>query len=185
MFDEGYYIDRREEYQWVKQEFEKTMDESKHNIIKIERIQHPVSYAIYSKKKEEIDSRNPLDNNNEQYLFHGTTADRVENIVCNGFNRSYAGRNATMHGWGTYFAKNASYSHRYTDTGHARCRHMFLARVLTGVYTRGRSSMKTAPERDSTNHIEYDSTVDDEHSPTIFVVYYDDRAYPEYLITYS
>lgn len=75
---------------------------------------------------------------NEQRLFHGTHKDSLENIWKQGFNRSYAGRNATVYGQGVYFAKQSSYSHSYTDlrTGNP-VGHMFLARVMVGNFVQG------------------------------------------------
>ena len=172
-----------EEFQWVTDQFEKTMKSS--NILKIERIQQLAQFDIYMKKKARIDSQNSEGTENERFLFHGTAADRVESIIHEGFNRSFAGRNATSFGHGTYFAKDASYSHSYANVDSHGCRHMFLSRVLTGVFTKGSSSMKIPPYRDEAEHIQYDSVVNNTSSPTIFVVFHDDRAYPEYLITYK
>ena len=174
--------DRLEEIHGITDLFQRTMQSSK--ILKIERIQQLAQFDIYMKKKARIDSQNPEGTENERFLFHGTAADTVESIIHEGFNRSFAGRNATLFGHGTYFANYASYSHKFTDADSHGCRHMFLARVLTGVFTKGSSSMKIPPYRDEAEHIQYDSVVNDTSSPTIFVVFYDDRAYPEYLITY-
>ena len=62
---------------------------------------------------------------------------------------------------------------------------MYLARVLTGEYTKGSSSMLVPPAKSPTNpNVLYDSVVDNVHNPSIFVVFYDAQAYPEYLITF-
>ena len=42
------------------------------------------------------------------WLFHGTDEDTVKKIVQQGFNRSFAGKNATAYGKGVYFARDAS-----------------------------------------------------------------------------
>ena len=63
---------------------------------------------------------------------------------------------------------------------------MYLARVLTGEFTRGGSAMIIAPPKapkDPT--VLFDSVVDTTTNPSIFVVFYDADAYPEYLITYT
>ena len=64
---------------------------------------------------------------------------------------------------------------------------MYFARVLTGQYEKGHHTMKTPPSKnDPTNpSLHYDSTVDDTASPTIFVIYYDNQAYPEYIVTFK
>ena len=55
---------------------------------------------------------------------------------------------------------------------------MILSRVLVGSYEKGNSIMKEP-------HNQYDSTVDWIQSPTIFVVYKDFQAIPDYLIYYN
>ena len=93
---------------------------------------------------------------------------------------------ATAYGYGVYFTKDAQYSARDTysppdSNGH---KHIYLAKVLTGLYTEGSSDMREPPARDPTNPAaKYDSTVNDVYDPGIFVVFYDGQAYPEYLIT--
>ena len=44
---------------------------------------------------------------------------------------------------------------------------------------------RTPAERDATTHAHYDSTVDNEQNPNIFVTYNDAQAYPEYLIKFK
>ena len=68
---------------------------------------------------------------------------------------------------------------------------MFVANVLVGRYTKGDSSMARPPPLpsylQSTNkqHDLYDSTVDNESQPTIYVVYEMEKCYPAYLIMYK
>ena len=42
------------------------------------------------------------------WLFHGTDLDTIPKILQQGFNRSFAGKNATVYGVGVYFARDAS-----------------------------------------------------------------------------
>lgn len=90
----------------------------------------------------------------------------------------------TAYGQGVYFAKDAGCSKGYTDAKDVeRC--MYLARVLVGNYCKGSSDMKVPPPKSSSqSEILYDSTVDNPANPTIFVVFYDNQCYPEYLITF-
>lgn len=60
---------------------------------------------------------------------------------------------------------------------------MFLARVLTGVYTPGNSSLLVPPVRSDQKL--YDSVVDRMNSPDQFVVFYDAQYYAEYLIVFQ
>ena len=64
---------------------------------------------------------------------------------------------------------------------------MFLARVLTGEYTRGNQYMKTPPPKDPSKNelVLFDSVVNDMDSPNMFVIFRDAQCYPEYLITFK
>ena len=92
----------------------------------------------------------------------------------------------TVHGQGTYFARDASFSVNYAPADDQGMKHIYLVRVLTGEFTRGSSDMLVAPPKDPNDPtVPFDSVVDNTSSPSIFVVFYDADAYPEYLITYT
>ena len=55
---------------------------------------------------------------------------------------------------------------------------MILSKVVTGKYTLGNPNMKTPPPG-------FHSTVNSISQPTIFVVYDDAAAYPEYVIKFT
>ena len=62
---------------------------------------------------------------------------------------------------------------------------MYYVRVLTGNYTTGNQSLIVPPPRDPQNPTDlYDTVTDDDKNPSLFVVFYDNQAYPEYLITF-
>ena len=86
-----------------------------------------------------------------------------------------------VYGSGVYFARDASYSVNYTG---GSCQVMYLARVLVGKYCQGKQSMrKPPPINPEQPEILFDSLVNKLDDPSIFVVYYDNQCYPEYLIT--
>lgn len=93
---------------------------------------------------------------------------------------------ATVYGNGTYFAVNASYSAHptYAVPASDGTQLMFVARVLTGHYAQGQTGMKTPPVRLAPDH-NYDSVVDNIQNPSMFVVFHDCQAYPDYLITFK
>ena len=63
---------------------------------------------------------------------------------------------------------------------------MYVVRVLTGECTIGKSNMIVAPPKDPSNSaVLFDSVVDATGNPSIYVVFYDADAYPEYIITYQ
>ncbi|XP_026865825.2 poly(ADP-ribose) polymerase family member 14-related sequence 1 [Electrophorus electricus] len=171
------------EYNDVLSHFRKTCNK---NVIKIERIQNPGIWKNYQNNKTIMEHKNKHQNN-EKRLFHGTRPDSKVHINMRGFNRSYAGLNAAAFGKGTYFALNASYSAQptYSVPDQQGQRHMYLCRVLTGDYTVGNHSMIVPPPKTANSTDLYDTVVDNTSAPTIFVVFRDDNAYPEYLITFT
>ena len=87
------------------------------------------------------------------------------------------------HGRGVYFARDAKYSLGYAGGG-VGSRYMYLARVLVGQYCLGNSSMMVPPPKNTRRpEILYESVVDNQGNPSIFVVFCDNQCYPEYLIT--
>ncbi|XP_032262571.1 protein mono-ADP-ribosyltransferase PARP14 isoform X1 [Phoca vitulina] len=173
------------EYNTVASKFNQTC--SHFYIKKIERIQNLNLWNCYQTKKKTMDAKNGH-KDNEKQLFHGTDADSVPHVNQNGFNRSYAGKNAVAYGKGTYFAVNACYSANDTYSRpdrHGR-KHMYYVRVLTGTYTHGNSSLIVPPPKSPENPTDlYDTVTDSVQNPHLFVVFYDYQAYPEYLITFT
>jgi len=152
------------------------------NIQKIERIQNPHLYQCYMVRKQKMDK--DIGGNSERQLFHGTDAKNVSHINTQGFNRSLCGAHGTRFGQGTYFARDASYSLCYARIGDAGGHYMYLARVLVGQYCVGNPAMIVPPPKNPLRpEILYESVVDNQVDPSIFVVFYDNQCYPEYLIT--
>ncbi|XP_074514233.1 poly(ADP-ribose) polymerase family member 14-related sequence 1 [Sebastes fasciatus] len=155
-------------------------------IIKIERIQNPSLWKGLQIKKRDMEQRNKHQKN-ERRLFHGTAHDTVDHINEHGFNRSYAGKNAACYGNGTYFAVNASYSAQNTysrpNPNGEKC--MYLCRVLTGDFTAGTQGMIMPPAKGPVSVQKYDSVVDNVAKPTMFIIFHDSQACPEYLITFK
>lgn len=95
---------------------------------------------------------------------------------------------ATAYGHGTYFAVNASYSANptYSKPAADGSQLMFVARVLTGICTVGQSNMKVPPPHSVQQpHDLCDSVVDVIDKPNMYVVFHDNQAYPDYLITFK
>jgi hypothetical protein len=61
---------------------------------------------------------------------------------------------------------------------------MLVAEVAVGLWTKGAKGMKTLPLLPGEKFRRYNSLVNDEAEPTIFVVQHTSQAYPAYLITY-
>ncbi|XP_050977650.1 protein mono-ADP-ribosyltransferase PARP14-like [Labeo rohita] len=170
------------EYADVEKEFKKTGLSS--NIIKIERVQNSALWRYYIIKKEQLEEKNQH-KNNEKCLFHGTGPDTTDQINNHGFNRSFAGMHGALYGNGTYFAVDPSYSaqgYSKPDAKGHKC--MYLARVLVGDFTQGRKGLLTPPNKSSKGVHFYDSVTDKTNNPSMFVIFSDVQAYPEYLITF-
>ncbi|XP_053295537.1 poly(ADP-ribose) polymerase family member 14-related sequence 1 [Pleuronectes platessa] len=158
----------------------------KQTVIKIERIQNPMFWKSIQIKKRDIEQRNGHPNN-ERRLFHGTTETTVDIINQNGFNRVYAGKNAAAYGNGTYFAVNANYSAQdtYSKPNPKGEKCMYLCQVLTGDYALGQQNMIEPPVKINKAPQRYDSVVDRMANPSMFIIFHDVQAYPEYLITFK
>ena len=126
----------------------------------------------------------------EKWLFHGTTPDVIDAICTRNFDHRVCGKNGTKYGQGSYFAVDASYSNNYSNnyrkTEDDETRYMFLAKVLTGEFIRGKEDFRRPPLKDPSNLAGdlYDSCVDDENQPKIFVIFDNEQCYPSYLIKY-
>ncbi|NWI32446.1 PAR14 polymerase, partial [Sula dactylatra] len=173
------------EYKDVQERFLKTCQSLK--IEKIERVQNPFFWKAYQIKKREMDNKNGT-RNNEKLLFHGTSKESLTLINNHGFNRSYAGMHAANFGNGTYFAVNASYSANdtYSRPDVQGKKYMYLARVLVGEYSQGtRGSITPAAKNPSNPTDLFDSSTDNVNQPSMFIIFNDIQAYPEYLITFT
>ncbi|NXL85343.1 PAR14 polymerase, partial [Alectura lathami] len=173
------------EYKQVEERFLKTCQLLK--IEKIERVQNPYLWKSYQLKKQQMDDKNGS-RNNEKLLFHGTNFNSLTLINNYGFNRSYAGVHAAQFGKGTYFAVNASYSavDTYSQPDANGKKYMYLARVLVGEYSQGTKGDITPKQRSASNSVDlFDSSTDNVNNPSMFIIFNDTQAYPEYLITFT
>jgi len=177
------------EFKDVEQLFKRTMNDDYVVIVNIDRVQNPFMMEKYCRKKENMKAtaKHTHQTINEKRLFHGTSPDTVEAICKQNFDWRLHGKNATVYGEGSYFAVNASYSHAYAKRDVNLSQFMFLAKVLVGSYTTGHSSYRRPPPKKPADPASdlYDSCVDNQSNPSIFVVFDTDQFYPEYVIEYS
>lgn len=93
---------------------------------------------------------------------------------------------ATVYGQGVYFAVNSALSvqDQYSPPNADGYKFIFVSKVLTGDYTKGCHSIKTAPLKETGDiPLRYDSVTDNITKPSMFVIFNDTQAFPEYLIT--
>jgi len=96
-------------------------------------------------------------------------------------------RIATAFGKGVYFAHFFCYSaqHVYSMPDRNKNKYIFQCRVLTGSYCSGQPELMEPPARDKKSLALYDSVVDVPKNPSVFVIFQDHQAYPEYLVTFQ
>ncbi|KAG7364268.1 taurine ABC transporter periplasmic ligand binding protein [Nitzschia inconspicua] len=204
-----------EEFKKVAEAFLSTLKpptfEKKPKILAIQRVQNLAMYQSYvvkrqticyretclhdsSKTTAEVEARQKraLRRFERRWLWHGTNREVLDKILAQGFNRSFAGKNATMYGKGVYFARDASYSayERYSTPDNQGTQYMLACRVVVGEYCLGKKDALTPDVRPGSDNMLFDSTVglpmkgDTMARPSIFVTYHDAQAYPEYIIKF-
>lgn len=62
---------------------------------------------------------------------------------------------------------------------------MIQTRVITGEWCQGTQQMKAAPYKTNAQTQQYDSVVDNVNNPSMYVVFNDASAYPEYIIKFQ
>jgi ABC-type branched-subunit amino acid transport system substrate-binding protein/type II secretory pathway pseudopilin PulG len=189
-----------QEYQEVVNYFTVAMHGQRNNVkvTQVERIQNLALWQTFAVKKQTIKARDTkmpqhrVNNDNvvedlDRQLFHGTTEDVIPKIEKQGFNRAFAGRNAVAYGKGVYFARDAACSSHetYSKPDANGIQRMFLCRVVVGDWCGGTNGQLTPDAKPHSPLELFDSTVDNVRNPSIFVVYHDSQAYPEYLISFT
>ncbi|XP_072542636.1 protein mono-ADP-ribosyltransferase PARP14 isoform X2 [Salminus brasiliensis] len=184
-------LSKSNEYKKIEKAF---LSSSKHTdvapvqVVEIHRIQSQRQWQRYCVLKQAVDRKYP-NQTNEQFLYHGTTQEICQKINKNGFNRSFCGRNAVVHGDGTYFAKEAWYScqDQYSNPDANGLKYIYRARVVTGSPCKSQRGMKEPDPLDPKDPRAglHDCAVDNLKNPFIFVVFCDAGAYPDYLITFK
>ncbi|XP_012715888.2 protein mono-ADP-ribosyltransferase PARP12 [Fundulus heteroclitus] len=165
----------------IEADFRSTMPCSR--IESIQRIQNPSLWKVFQWQKDQMQKRNGGKPVCERLLFHGTEENLVDPICDQNFDWRMCGVHGTAYGRGSYFARDASYSDKYSRVGGSLKKIMFVARVLVGEYTKGRSSYVRPPSKPGSKAL-YDSCVDSISKPSIFVIFEKQQIYPEYLIRY-
>ncbi|XP_074757367.1 protein mono-ADP-ribosyltransferase PARP12-like [Athene noctua] len=171
-----------QEYQKIKMLFGKTMKD--YFIHQMQRIQNPTLWQVFQWQKEQMKKLNKSKYVDERLLFHGTSLSHMSAICEQNFDWRICGTHGTLYGKGSYFARDASYSHDYCSSLDGRYS-MFVAHVLVGDFVQGNPEYLRPPPRTSNSNRLYDSCVDDPTDPSIFVVFEKHQIYPAYIVEYS
>ncbi|XP_013416716.1 uncharacterized protein LOC106178183 [Lingula anatina] len=106
----------KEEYKKVEKLFLRTLPRC--TILSIQRLQNPKLWQTYSLQRTHMLEENGLQNLNEMRLFHGTHQANIDAICRQNLDWRLYGRNGSVYGQGTYFARDASYSNKYSFPFH-------------------------------------------------------------------
>lgn len=151
-------------------------------------------WKSYVSKRETLLEKNAVASQ-EPYVFHGTRQTNPADIYSSpeGFNLGFASQG--MWGTGLYFAKNSAYSgqgyhHQDPATNH---RQMFLVRLLLGevIDMPSDPKLRVPPEiKNPSGHLglkvnRYDTVSGETGGSRVFIVYDNNRAYPEYLLSFT
>ncbi|XP_044273608.1 zinc finger CCCH-type antiviral protein 1-like isoform X2 [Varanus komodoensis] len=172
------------EYTKIANLFQTTM--SNYVIKKIKRIQNPSLWQVFQWQKEQMKKKKGGQNVEEKLLFHGTNYSFLEAICNDNFDWRICGTNGTVFGKGSYFARDAQYSHNY-------CQHkanskefvLFVAQVLVGDSAKGHSTYSRPPAKSTDPTRCYDSCVDNLMDASIYIIFEKHQIYPAYLIYYE
>ena len=124
----------------------------------------------------------------QKQLYHGTQKKYTDAICRQNFDWRLSGTTVgTLYGKGSYFARDAVFAHNYTRADGHNQHYVFIAQVLVGTTTTGKSSYARPPPKDQRSPLGdlYDSCVNDMHDSQIFVIFEKMQVYPEYLIKYK
>ncbi|CAG5128983.1 unnamed protein product [Candidula unifasciata] len=114
-------------------------------------------------------------------LYHGTHHSTLEAIARKGFDwRLTAAPQRREKG-------TANLATAFARSPNSNTHFMFMAKVLVGRHTGGKSGLKRPPPLDESNPYGkcYDSCVDNIFSPQVYVIFDSNQAYPEYIIEYN
>ncbi|XP_064421330.1 protein mono-ADP-ribosyltransferase TIPARP-like [Latimeria chalumnae] len=176
-----------QDFFWVHQRFHETLPENKFLIQEIFRVHNRNYWDKYMihKKYMSLQLAKDGESYNEAFLFHGTRRNAVDPICKHNFDPRIAGKNGTMYGHGSYFARDSEYSHGFTLQGKNSDCYMFLAKVLVGRSTVGKPSFRRPPllHKNTCSGL-YDSCVNNSSDPSIYVIFDKCQMYPYFLIRY-
>ncbi|KAK8391491.1 hypothetical protein O3P69_017218 [Scylla paramamosain] len=153
-------------------------------ICEVRRLQNEYLWRLFHYKKADLANRYDDVTMNVQQLYHGTDPDFIDAICKENIDgRRYANMK-DKYGKGTYFSNSSAVARTYCTPDAQGHLFMILAEVIIGYVTLGNKNLNKPPLNNLTNH-PYDTTVDSMAAPTVFIKYYKEEYYPEYIIEFT
>jgi len=162
-----------EEFSRVQTEYHKGMPGG--TIVRLERVQNKTLWTWYYLRKKAVSLKNN-GNPNEKKLYHGSRNDAYDIILKDGLDHRVANLGGAI-GAGIYFGVSSGTSSGYVVQHGKKTNKMLYCRVTLGSVGPGQHGLRRPPEKKK--GILHDS-VGDHH--TMFVVFDNHQAYPEYVI---
>jgi len=181
------------DYKMVEKQFNETIESTGRRVVSVHRVENRQLYERFALRQGQMRQRynNDSDYGKDVMLYHGTNSTAPEKIWngTEGFDMRFS--NSGMWGQGIYFATKASYSDGYSFKKNDGTRQMFYSRVSLGHWKclEPDQSLRMPPlksPQDRTREGEmYDSVQGQTKGCIVYIVYLNDYAYPEFLITYK
>lgn len=153
-------------------------------ISEVRRLQNVYLWRLFQYKKADLANRYDELTMNVQKLYHGTDSDFIDAICKENIDGRRYGNAKDKYGKGTYFSNSSSVARTYCTPDAQGHLFMILAEVIIGYVTLGNKNLNKPPQNNLTNEA-YDTTVDSMTAPTIFVKYFKEEYYPEYIIKFT